>query len=111
MAEDGRMVDWQDPATILMEKEEEALLIPFPVNGEITNELLMAIGDMASEYPMKWRTLRAKNAFPEYTIDRLAMILGINEKTVRRHLEPFPLEIKDRAGMVIKIEIIGGKIK
>ena len=111
MAEDGRMVDWQDPSEILMQKEEEALLIPFPVNGEITHELLMAIGDMASEYPMKWRTLRAKNAFPEYTIDRLAAILGINRKTVMKHLEPFPLEIKDKTGMVIKIEIIGGKSK
>ena len=36
-------IDEQDPATILMEKEEQALLIPFPVNGEITHELLMAI--------------------------------------------------------------------
>lgn len=104
-------IDTQDPATILMEKEEQSLLIPFPINGEITHELLMAIGDMASRYPMKWRTLRARNAFPEYTIDRLAMVLGVNRRTVIRHLEPFPLEIKDGTGMVIKIEIIGGKSK
>lgn len=99
MADDGRMVDWQDPSEILMQKEEEALVMPFPTKGNMSYEqYIEAIGDMASREPLRWQIHRVRRAFPDYTIDTIATIFKVNRCTVIKYLKPFTLQIKDNWG-------------
>ena len=49
-----------------------------------TAGILMA--DFAVENPQRWRTLRARHAHPELTLDDLAFELKISKRTVVRHL-------------------------
>lgn len=44
--------------------------------------------DFAAREPKRWRTYRARYAFPDLNQDELAVMLGVSQKTVSKHLRP-----------------------
>lgn len=101
-------IDYDTPFEKYANEEEGKSFIPFPVNGVLTIELVVSIGDCVSQNPLKWQVHRVKNQFPKMTNEQIAQVFNIHERTVRRLLSPFTFDIKDRFGMIIKREIIGG---
>lgn len=90
----NELADTRCPATLLMQKEEEAARPVMGRNGLSTGGL-MKLADFIAEYPEVWRTVREKIQNPNVSYQQLADTLGTTKMTVCRHLKFASTEIPE----------------